>query len=400
MKRLFHSSHNCLKKQTVEVPKLLGRPSFNLKSGLIGLPNTGKSSLFQAITESKLGNPANFPFATIDPEIAKVVVPSWRFDKLCEMYNPKVKTPASLTVHDIAGLVRNASEGKGMGSAFLSNVRSVDGLFQVVRAFEDEEVIHVEESVDPIRDLQIVYDELLLKDMEYVMSFIEVCNRNMKRSPKEAKAELDVAEKVLKHLESSEKRVIDGQWTNYEIDIINKMSLLTAKPSVYLANISENDYMTDVNTPMVTEIQKWVDQYSIGDSVVPISIGMEHRLALMDKSEKLEELEILELKSALSQAIIELRKSLNLISFFTCGENEVREWSIRSNTKAPEAAGVIHKDLEKTFIQALVSTFEDVVECNGDDSVLKSQGKVSARGRDSFIEDGNCVLFKAGAAKK
>ncbi|CAN6625999.1 obg-like ATPase 1 [Trichomonascus vanleenenianus] len=382
----------------------LGRPSNNLKGGIVGLANVGKSTFFQALTASKLGNPANYPFATIDPEEAKVIVPSARFDKLCELYKPTGSTPATLTVFDIAGLTKGASKGDGLGNAFLSHIRSVDGLFQVVRAFEDPEIIHIEGNVDATRDLQIIFDELALKDMEFASKAIELAQRSMKRVPaaqqKAFKDELVTAEKVLAHLESG-KRVIDGDWSNKEVEVINSMSLLTAKPSVYLANISEDDYLVgNTDTQQMRDIREWINENSPGDKVLPISIAMEARLIDLDPEERSVEMEILETKSALPEAIVELRKSLGLISYFTCGVKEVREWTIRKGTRAPEAAGVIHNDFQKTFVQAQVMKYDDVVEAAGDEAELKSKGKVQSKGKDYEVEDGDVILFKAGAQRK
>ncbi|KAA8917076.1 hypothetical protein TRICI_000748 [Trichomonascus ciferrii] len=332
----------------------------------------------------------------------KVIVPSKRFDKLCEIYKPsQAQIPASLTVFDIAGLVKGASQGDGLGNSFLSHIRAVDGLFQVVRAFDDQEIIHVEGNVDPVRDLQIIFDELILKDMEFASKTIELAERYMKKSPpnkaKEYKQELETAKKVLAHLEDN-KRVINGQWSNAEIDVINSMKLLTAKPSVYLVNVTEEDYVSNSDNQRVKDIKQWVSENSPGDVVMPISISLEERLAILDtEAEKAQELESLSVQSALPSAITELRKSLRLISFFTCGPKEVREWTIRQGVKAPEAAGVIHNDLQKTFIQAQVYKYDDVLVCNGDESSLKSNGKLLQKGKDYVVEDGDIILFKVSS---
>lgn len=285
-----------------------------------------------------------------------------------------------------------------MGNSFLSHIRAVDGLFQVVRAFDDPEIIHIEGNVDPVRDLQIIFDELILKDMEFTLKHLEVAERYMKKSPpnkaKEYQREVNTAKRVLEHLENN-KRVVNGEWKDDDIDVINSMKLLTAKPSVYLVNVSEEDYITGTENERLKDIKRWVESNSPGDVVLPLSVSLEERLTILDtEEERQEELKSLSVTSGLPTAIKELRKSLRLISFFTCGPKEVREWTIRQGVKAPEAAGVIHNDLQKTFIQAQVYKYEDTVEFNGDESALKSNGKILHKGKDYVIEDGDVILFK------
>jgi obg-like ATPase 1 len=403
---LKQSFHCCrvLPKKLNEVPAStpirLGRSSNNLKGGIVGLANVGKSTFFQAITKSSLGNPANYPFATIDPEEARVIVPSPRFEKLADLYQPQKKTPANLTVFDIAGLTRGASKGEGLGNAFLSHIRSVDGLFQVVRAFDDEEIVHIEKTVDPVRDLEIILDELLLKDMEFVTKHIEVLQRSLKSlapgRAKKTKDELHITEKVLECLERG-KRVANGKWTSDDVKVINSMALLTAKPSVYLANVSEEDYIVGLEeNARLREITEWIETYSAGDTLIPISVNFESRLAKLSESEQHSELDALEVSSAIPSAIIELRKSLHLISFFTYGKDEVREWTIRQGVLAPEAAGVIHADLEKTFIQAQIVKYEDAIAANGDDSKIRASAKISFKGKDYEMQDGDLAYFRVG----
>lgn len=386
--------------------KLLGRPGNNLKGGIVGLANVGKSTFFQSITQSELGNPANYPFATIEPEEARVMVPSPRLDTLAELYKPDNVVPATLTVFDIAGLVKGASKGDGLGNAFLSHIRSVDGLFQVVRAFDDPEITHVEGTVDPIRDLEIILDELLFKDMEFTEKSLELAERSIKRSGGEKSKmkmfqdEAATAKKVLELLNNG-KRVINGSWSDREVDIINSMALLTAKPSVYIVNVSEEEYISKQESPRLQAVKQWVQDRSPGDRVIPVSVSLEERLAILDSdAEREEELQSLGVNSALPEAIQELRKSLNLMSFFTSGKKEVREWTIRKGSTAPQAAGVIHNDLEKTFIVANVTKYNDVLEYGGDDQKLKSAGKIQNKGKDYIMEDGDVVMFKAGAARK
>lgn len=384
----------------------LGRPSNNLKGGIVGLANVGKSTFFQAITKSELGTPANFPFATIDPEKARVVVPSPRFDQLCEIYKPRSKVPADLTVFDIAGLVKGAANGDGLGNAFLSHIRAVDGLFQVVRAFHDPEITHIEGSVNAVRDLDIILDELKLKDMEFAESFIEQTRKKMKRGlgPSERKAfdlELEIGSKVLKWLEDG-NRIASKQWTPEEEEIINSMSLLTAKPCVYIANVGEEDYAfgDGLLDSTIKAIQNWIDKNSPGDPLVQVAVNLEHRLASLPGDQAQAEMEELGIESALPQAIKELRRRLGLISYFTCGPDEVREWTVRDGATASEAAGVIHNDLQKTFILANVTSYSDAIAYQGDETQLKSQGKVAQRGKDYTVQDGEIMYFKAGAGKR
>ncbi|KAI0841130.1 putative GTP-binding protein [Hypoxylon sp. FL0890] len=389
------------KKQVVEEKILLGRPGNNLKSGIVGLANVGKSTLFQAITKCSLGNPANFPYATIDPEESRVLVPDERYDWLCEKYNPKSRVPAHLTIYDIAGLTRGASTGAGLGNAFLSHIRAVDAIFQVVRCFDDAEIIHVEGDVNPVRDLDIIAEELRLKDIEFVEKALENSKKKTRLGGqslelKKAKEDEAIIEKVLAWLKEG-KDVRKGTWTPREVEVINTLLLLSAKPVVYLVNLSERDYTRKKNKHL-PKIAEWMKEHAAGDPILPISISFEDRLTRMSDEEAAEECKKLGIESALPKAITTMRKALNLISFFTTGTDEVRQWTIRVNTKAPQAAGVIHTDFEKTFIQAIVYNFNVLKEL-GDEAEVKSKGKVMTKGKDYVVEDGDILLIKAGAAK-
>ncbi|KAJ4990008.1 hypothetical protein SVAN01_04471 [Stagonosporopsis vannaccii] len=389
------------KKAVVEEKILLGRPGNSLKSGIVGLANVGKSTLFQAITKCSLGNPANFPYATIDPEEARVLVPDDRFDDLCKMYNPKSRVPADLTVYDIAGLTRGASTGAGLGNAFLSHIRAVDAIFQVVRCFDDAEIIHVEGDVDPIRDLDIISEELRLKDIEFTEKALENLVKQTRRGGqslemKKLKEEQATVEKVLAMLKDG-KDVRKGNWGPKEVETINPLFLLSAKPVVYLVNLSEKDYIRQKNKHL-PKIAEWVKTNATGDPVIPISVQLEERLAVMSDAEAAEECKTLGTKSALPKVIVTMRKALNLGSFFTTGADEVRQWTLRNGTKAPKAAGVIHGDFEKTFIQCIVYNYTTLKEY-GDEATVKAQGKIMTKGKDYIVEDGDIVLFKAGAAK-
>ncbi|KAL3229040.1 Obg-like ATPase 1 [Nakaseomyces bracarensis] len=389
------------KKQVEEKKVLLGRPGNNLKAGIVGLANVGKSTFFQAITRSPLGNPANYPFATIDPEEARVIVPSPRFDELVQIYKPASEVPAHLTVYDIAGLTKGASAGEGLGNAFLSHIRAVDSIYQVVRCFDDAEIIHIEGDVDPVRDLEIISTELRLKDIEFSQKSLEAAEKIAKRGGqslevKQKKEEMALIERIIKLLEDGQ-RVYNQNWTPKEVEIINSMYLLTAKPTIYLINLSERDYIRKKNKHLL-RIKEWVDKYSPGDMIIPFSVSLEEKLSHMSEEEAEEELKTLGATSALPKIITTMRQKLDLISFFTSGPDEVREWTIRKGTKAPQAAGVIHNDLMNTFILAQVMKYEDVIEYK-DDAAIKAAGKLQQKGKDYVVEDGDVIYFRAGAGK-
>lgn len=390
------------KKNVKEEKILLGRPGNNLKSGIVGLANVGKSTFFQAITKSTLGNPANFPYATIDPEEARVVVPDDRYDWLCEHYKPASRVPANLTVYDIAGLTRGASTGAGLGNAFLSHIRAVDAIFQVVRCFDDAEIIHVEGDVDPVRDLEIIQGELRIKDAEFVEKQLEALKRQTARGGqslemKKLKEEQAIVQAVYDCLTTENVDVRKKNWGNKEVEVINSLLLLTAKPVIYLINLSEKDFSRQRNKHL-PKIKAWIDENAPGDVIIPFSVSFEDRLTRMSEEEVAEECKKFGVKSALPKIILAMRSAMNLGSFFTCGADEVRQWTIRKGTKAPQAAGVIHSDFEKTFIQAVIFKYDDLKEL-GDENAVKAGGKLQTKGKDYIMEDGDIVLFKAGAAK-
>merc|ERR1712093_759465 len=401
-KRSFAAKKKMPPKKAVKEEKLLlGRPGSNLKSGIVGLANVGKSTLFQAITKCHLGNPANFPFATIDPEESRVIVPDERYDWLCEKYNPKSRVPAHLTIYDIAGLTRGASTGAGLGNAFLSHIRAVDAIFQVVRCFDDAEIIHIEGDVDPVWDLTIISEELRIKDIEFTEKALEASKKLTRRGGqslemKKLKEEEACIEKVLALLQGGGD-VRKGDWSAKEIEYINPLFLLTAKPVVYLINLSEKDYIRKKNKHL-GKVMEWIKTNAAGDPVLPISVSFEERLASMTDEEAAEECKKLGAKSALPKVIVTMRTALNLASFFTTGTDEVRQWTIRKGIKAPQAAGVIHTDFEKTFIQCIVYNYDTLKEY-GDENAVKAAGKIMTKGKEYVVEDGDILLIKAGAAK-
>lgn len=390
------------KKNVQEKPILLGRPGNNLKSGIVGLANVGKSTFFQAITRSPLGNPANYPFATIDPEEARVIVPSARFDTLCDLYKPKSEVPAYMTLYDIAGLTKGAHAGEGLGNNFLANIRAVDAIFQVVRCFEDAEIIHVNDEVNPYADLEIIHDELRLKDIEFATRHLADIEKITKRGGqslevKQKQQEAEFVKKVIQMLEDG-LRIANQTWTTKEVEHINSMFLLTAKPCIYLVNLSEKDYIRKKNKHLL-KIKEWVDKHSAGDVIIPISVSLEEKLANMETDAE-REAYCTEIKatSALPKIVITMRQKLDLISFFTGGADEVREWTIRRWFTAPQAAGTIHGDLERTFILAQVIKYEDLIELKDENSV-RAAGKLLQKGKDYYVEDGDIIFIKAGDGK-
>lgn len=381
--------------------KLFGRPGNNLTSGIVGLANVGKSTFFQAITRSKLGNPANYPFATIQPEEARVLVPNERLDHLQKLYQSKRKIPSILKIFDIAGLVRGASDNKGLGNAFLADIRAVDGIFQVVRTFKDPEVTHIEGNVDPVRDLTIVQDELLLKDMEFIENIQEKLTKQMKsRSRKNGQEYVDM-ENEKETLDKAYDILIGGQriinktdWTDSEIDILNHHHFLSTKPSVFLANMSKDEYLNGEKSS-VEGIQDWVDEFAPGSPIIPFSAQYEWELADQEAAVSAQ-------KSALPRIIRQMRQALHLISYFTCGPIECRQWTVRQGTMCPQAAGVIHTDFENTFINAELIKYKDVAELQPpfEEKMLRAKGKIHRVGKNYVLEDSDILTFHSAAQKK
>jgi obg-like ATPase 1 len=376
------------------VKPLLGRPSNNLKMGIVGLPNVGKSTFFNAVTNSA-ARAENFPFCTIDPEESRVAVPDARFDWLCTEYKPKSKIPAYLTVIDIAGLVKGAASGQGLGNAFLSHIRAVDGIYHVVRAFSGEEVVHVEGEVDPTRDLEIIREELRLKDIEFLTKSVDMARKGIRghENDKVRKFELDTLEKLLKWVEVDQREIRHGDWSPKEIEeILNPLQLLTAKSAVYLVNLSEDDYTRKKNK-WLPKIKAWIDANSAGDPMIPFSGALEHALSTMGSADREKFLTEKTITSALPKIILAGYQALQLIYYFTSGADEVRAWTIRRGTKAPGAAGVIHTDFERGFIMAEVMRFIDLKEL-GDENSVKGAGKYHQKGREYVVEDGDIIYFK------
>lgn len=381
--------------------KHLGRLSNNLSLGVVGLANVGKSTFFQAITKSTLGNPANYPFATIDPEISQVVVASPKLNHLQKLYGLEKKVPTSLTIYDIAGLTRNAASGEGLGNKFLGDIRQVDGIFHVVRGFRDDEITHIETSVDPVRDMTIVTDELILKDLDFVETAVEKATKQLKKPQVDrgsVQFELDTLDKILELLYSGMK-VSSGKWTDKEIDVINPLNLLTAKPTVVLLNVNEEDYAKGKNEFKLA-VEEWISENCPDDSLLLFSAKHETQLNELKDLLELAEYVALYGTSAMSAAVDEIRKVLRLISFYTCGPKEAHQWTIRDGSTAPEAAGAIHTDLQKTFISAQVYHWADLEPLKEfSEAELKSRGKQYRHGKGYIVEDGDVLVVKAGGGK-
>eukprot|EP00043_Microstomoeca_roanoka_P011125 m.105053 g.105053 ORF g.105053 m.105053 type:complete len:471 (-) comp15101_c0_seq1:134-1546(-) len=382
-----------------ESPLLLGRFGTSLKIGIVGLPNVGKSTSFNVLTKSEA--PAeNFPFCTKDPNEARVPVPDERFDWLCEHFQPASRVPAFLHVMDIAGLVKGASEGLGLGNAFLSNINACDAIYHVVRAFSDEEIIHVEGEVNPVRDLEIISNELRLKDLAKATDLATSVRKLAERGDKKKKQELDMYEKIENHLREG-KDIRRGEWTRNEIEVLNEQLFLTAKPVIYLVNLSERDYARKKNK-WLAKIKAWVDEHEVNGILIPYSAQLEYTLAcLPDQQARDEYCKEHSVQSALPKIIKTGYQALQLEYFFTAGKDEVRAWTIQKGTKAPQAAGKIHTDFEKGFIMAEVMNFEDYKE-QGSEAAVKAAGKYRQQGRAYVVQDGDIIFFKfnAGAGLK
>lgn len=401
--RNFSTSSAVLaKKAAPATHKYLGRVSNNLSLGVVGLANVGKSTFFQAITKSTLGNPANYPFATIDAEKALVVVQSEKLEHFEKLFGSQKKVPTSLTVYDIAGLTRNAASGLGLGNKFLSDIRQVDGIFHVVRGFENDEITHIEDSVDPVRDMTIVTDELILKDLDYLETVMEKANKNLKK-PQVDKAsvqfEIATLEKLLDLLYNGRK-VASETWLDKEIDVINTLNLLTAKPTVVLLNVTPEEYAANENK-FVDDVRLWIEENCPQDKLLLFSAEYERQLQELEGAE-LEQIKArVNAPSAMNKIVDCVREVLHLISFYTCGPKEAHQWTVRDGLTAPEAAGAIHSDLQKTFISAQVYKWADLCHEQAplNEASLKSKGKQLRVGKTYVVEDGDVMVVKAAGMK-
>ena len=360
-----------------------------MKIGIVGLPNVGKSTLFNSITKAGAES-ANYPFCTIEPNVGIVAVPDERLQKLAEMYNTKKITPAVVEFVDIAGLVKGASKGEGLGNKFLSHIRETDAICEVVRCFEDSNVVHVDGSVNPIRDIETINLELIFADIETVDKRLDKAKKMLK-ADKKYQAEIDLLEKIKLALENG-MPARQLEYNKDEKELLKEMFLLTTKPIIYIANVSEEQLSDTENDANVNKVREYASKEKA--EVIPLCVKIEDELSTLDDSDKKEMLEALGLEeSGLNTLIKKSYDLLGLMSFLTAGEPEVRAWTIKKGTKAPQAAGKIHSDIERGFIKAEVISYNELIK-EGSMVQAKEKGLVRQEGKEYIMQEGDIVLFK------
>ena len=360
-----------------------------MKLGIVGLPNVGKSTMFNAITNAG-AECANYPFCTIEPNVGVVPVPDERLEVLTKMYNAKKTTHAVIEFVDIAGLVKGASKGEGLGNKFLSHIREVDAICEVVRCFDDTNITHVDGNVNPTRDIETINLELILADIETVDKRIDNAKKKMK-ADKKYQEEVSLFEKIKETLEAG-KSARTITFNEEEKEILKDIFLLTAKPILYIANISEKQLESPFEDEYVKQVVNFAKQENAG--VIPLCVKIEEELASLEGEDKKEMLEALGIEeSGLNKVVKESYDLLGLMSFLTAGEPEVRAWTIKKGTKAPQAAGKIHSDIERGFIKAEVVSYDDLIR-EGSMVAAKEKGLVRSEGKEYIMQDGDIVLFK------